>query len=258
MLGGVQPSPTPTPIAPLAPVVDALAPYTDVISAFAAIITAIIAIVALGSTARDSRERSRPMIFAMFREAEHSDSSFELVVKNFGTSAARDLVVEFDPPLTEEDRKDELTDFVAKRYDKPIPLLPPGSELTNTWWGGGISPGGGSELTNRLNTPDEVAVSVSYKGNRFRRYRDKFSLSADTIKLRTYTVSSTSMPGRMKTIAESLKSIATQTKATNSLIHDIGRRLTVDKPDDERDEAPSSPKTRRGFRDVLASFLPGR
>ena len=197
-----------------------LGPYAGVISALATAATAVIAIVALGSTARDSRERSRPMIFAMFREAEHSDSSFDLVVKNFGTSAARDLVVEFDPPLTEEERKDELTDFVAKRYDNPIPLLPPGSELTNTWWGGGITPGGGNEVTNQLNTPDEVAVSVSYKGNRFRRYCDKFTLSADTIKLKTYSVSSTSMPGRMKTIAEVVEvDRKKQTKATNSLIH---------------------------------------
>ena len=234
--------------------VDLLGPYAGVISALATAATAVIAIVALGSTARDSRERSRPMIFAMFREAEHSDSSFDLVVKNFGTSAARDLVVEFDPPLTEEERKDELTDFVAKRYDNPIPLLPPGSELTNTWWGGGITPGGGNELTNQLNTPDEVAVSVSYKGNRFRRYCDKFTLSADTIKLKTYSVSSTSMPGRMKTIAESWTSIAHQSKATHSRMPDIGRRLTVDRPDD----APPSPKTRRRIRDVLAIFRPRR
>lgn len=215
-------------------VAHALGPYANVISAFAAVVTAVIAIVALSSTARDSRDRSRPLVFAMFREAEFSDSAFDLVIKNFGTSAARDLTVTFEPQLTAEDRKDELTDFVAKRYDAPIPLLPPGGELTNTWWGGGMSPNGGNELINRLSTPEEVAVTVSYKGNRLRRYSDTFQLSADTIKLRTYTVSSTSMPGRMKSITESLKSIATQTKATNSLIHDIGRRLTTKA--DEEDE----------------------
>src|SRR5680860_4204 len=227
---------------------DLLDPYVAVISALATVATAVVAIVALGSTARDSRERSRPMIFAMFREAEHSDSSFELVVKNFGLSAARDLDVEFDPPLSEDDRKDELTDFVAKRYDNPIPLLPPGSELTNTWWGGGIAPGSGNELVNRLSTPEEVVVKVTYKGNRILRYRDEFALSADTIKLKTYTVSSTSMPGRMKTIAESIKTIAKQSTATNRLIHDIGRHLTVATGDDK---APPRPKTRRGIRDVL-------
>jgi hypothetical protein len=197
---------------------DLLSPYTAVISALATVATATIAVIALGSTSRDSRERSRPMIFAMFREAEHSDSSFELVVKNFGLSAARDVEVKFDPPLSQDDRKDELTDFVAKRYDKPIPLLPPGSELTNTWWGGGTAPDSGNELVNRLSTPDEVVVKVTYKGNRFLRYRDAFALTADTIKLKTYTVSSTSMPGRMKTIADSMTSLAKQSTATNRLI----------------------------------------
>ena len=232
-----------------------LEPYAALISALATVATAVIAILALGSTARDSRERSRPMIFAMFREANHSDSSFELVVKNFGLSAARGLRVEFDPPLSEDDRKEVLTDFIAKRYGNPIPLLPPGSELTNTWWGGGIAPDSGNELINRLSTPDEVVVKVTYRGNRILRYRDEFALSADTIKLRTYAVSSTSMPGRMKAIAESLKTIANQSKATNSLIHDIGRRLTVPAGDDE---APPSPKSRRSIREVLSILRPGR
>lgn len=34
-------------------------------------------------------------------------------------------------------------------------------------------------------------MKVTYKGNRIRRYRDEFALSADTIKLKTHTVSST-------------------------------------------------------------------
>ncbi|MGO4300408.1 hypothetical protein [Leifsonia sp. RAF41] len=210
----------------------ALAPYANVIAAFAAVVTAIIAVIALGSTANDSRERSRPLVFAMFRQAEHSDTSFELVVRNYGASAARELSVTFDPPLSAEDRQETRTDFVARRYDRTIPLLPPGSELSNTWWGGRVA-AGGNELVNGLNTPDEVTVSVRYKGNRIRYYSDQFALSADTMKLTTYSVSSTSMRGRMKTIAESLTSLATQTKGINGLIYDIGRRLV---PDDEEDD----------------------
>lgn len=204
---------------------DITAPYANVMSAFAALVTAVIAIVALSSTARDSRDRSRPVVFAMFREAQHSDSAFDLVVNNLGSSAARNLRIEFDPPLSKDDRKDVLTDFVGKRYDNLIPLLPPGSELTNTWWAGEISPDHPNELVNRLNTPEQVVVRVSYNGNRIRRYRNDFQLMADTIKLTTHNVSSTSMPGRMESITKSLATIATQAKATNSLVHDIGRRL---------------------------------
>jgi hypothetical protein len=224
---------------------DLLDPYVGVITALATVLTAAVAIVALGSTARDSRDRSRPLVFAMFREAEHSDTSFDLVVKNYGASGARDLVVKFDPPFTAEQRTDELTNFVARRYDQIIPILPPEGELTNTWWGGGMSPGAGNELTNRLSTPDKVVVKISYKGNRFRRYSDDFRLTVDTIKFKTYSVSSTSIPGRVESIAASLKSIATQTKASNSLLHDIGRRMTEQSR--ETGKAPLRPKLQRGM-----------
>ena len=245
-LGGVNPTPTPSPSESLAPVLGALAPYTDFVSAFAAILTAVIAVVALASTARDSRERSRPLVTALFRMAEHSDTAFELVVRNYGTSAARDLQVVFDPTLTEEDRSDGLTDMVAKRYDSPIPLLPPGSELTNTWWRGKNT--GGNELVNGLNTPEEVQVNVSYKGNRIRRYRDTFQLHADTIKLTTYSVSSASTPGRMKTIADSLKTVATELKNTNRQLRDIGRRLPAEGSEDNDYRIPSVPKLPRCIR----------
>jgi hypothetical protein len=229
---------------------DLLDPYVGVITALATVLTAAVAIVALGSTARDSRDRSRPLVFATFRMAEHSDSSFELVVRNYGTSAALNLIVEFDPPFTDEQRTEVRTDFVAKRYDDPIPLLPPNGELSNTWWSGGMPPLGGDELVNTLNTPDKVGVKVSYKGNRFRRYRDEFQLTADTMKLITSSVSSTSVPGRIGSIAASLKSIAIQTTATNKLVHDIGRRM-VEQPR-ANSGGPSEPKRRRGFRGWFA------
>ncbi|WP_146751997.1 hypothetical protein [Microbacterium sp. SMR1] len=252
----MTPSPTPTPVAPLAPLVDALAPYTDVISAFAAIITAVIAVVALASTARDSRERSRPLVMALFREAEHSDSSFEFVVRNYGTSAARDLTVTFDPPFSEEQRQDGLTDTLAKRYDRATPILPPGSELTNVWWAGGVTTTSHNELVNHMKTPDEVTVSVSYKGNRWRRYSDTFTLHVDAIKLTTTSVSSTSMPGRMKTLAESAKKIADELRATNRQLREIERRLPSE--DRENEDAPPSPKVRRSIPELLAMLRPGR
>lgn len=253
-LGRVNPTPSLTPVEPLAPILAALAPYTDFISAFAAIITAVIAVIALASTARDSRDRSRPLVLAIFRVAEHSDTAFELVVRNYGASAARDLRVSFDPPLSEEDCKDGLTAMVAKRYDTAIALLPPGSELTNTWWRGKYT--GANELVNGLNTPEEVSVTVSYRGNRLRRYRDTFPLHADIIKLTTYSVSSTSTPGRMKTIAEALKTVAAELKLTNRQLQEIGRRLPAEEvTGGELDQAEEAPG---GLRGVVVRLLRGR
>lgn len=184
---------------------DLLAPYTDFIATFGVVLTAIIAIIALRSTAKDSRERSRPLVLAMFRLAEHSDHSFEFVVRNFGQSGAKDLRIEFDPPLTTEMRTEQAVDHIAMRYERAIPLLPPTAELSNTWWSG--KDRGGVELVNRLGTPDEVVVSVSYRGSRWRRYRDSFTLHADTIKFTTSQVSSTSIPGRVSAISTSLSAL---------------------------------------------------
>lgn len=176
-------------------------------------------------------------------------------MRNYGTSAARDLTVKFDPPFSADDRRDDLTDVLATRYDSPTPLLPPGSELTNVWWSG-TSRGGGNELVNHLSTPDEVTVSVSYKGNRWRRYSDTFTLHVDSIKLKTSSVSSTSMPGRMKTLAESAKKIADELRATNRQLREIERRLPSEER--EREDAPPSPKVRRSISELLARLRPGR
>lgn len=51
-------------------------------SALAAILTAAIAVIALSRTARDSHDRSRPVVLAYFRAAEHNDRAFDFVVRN--------------------------------------------------------------------------------------------------------------------------------------------------------------------------------
>ena len=105
-----------------------------VIVPLATAVTAIIAIVALRSTASDSRERSRPMVLAFFRKSPHNESAFDIVVHNYGTSSASDIEVRFDPPFTAEQRNNHMVNALAQRYEKLVPLLPPGSEITNVWW----------------------------------------------------------------------------------------------------------------------------
>ena len=50
-------------------------------------------------------------------------------------------------------------------------------------------------------------VSVSYKGLSWKRIKDSFDLTIETVTLTTYSVSSTSNKGRLKTIDESLRKI---------------------------------------------------
>lgn len=203
---------------------DAIGAAAAIFTTIIAVITAILAVAALRSAARDSRERSRPLVFARFRESENSDSSYELVIGNSGQTAARDLIVTLKPPFAEAALEDTLVKLIADRYESPIGVLPPGGELTNVWWSGSMQ--GGNELENYIATPDDVEVSVSYKGNRWRRYRDTFALEAKLMKTKTYSVSSTSMPGMTKAIRDSLKTIATEAKTTNTRLKDIERAVT--------------------------------
>ncbi|MDD9153993.1 hypothetical protein PUY80_15595 [Plantibacter flavus] len=209
---------------------DAIGAAAAIATTIIAVVTAILAVAALRSAARDSRERSRPLVFARFRESENSDSSYELVIGNSGQTAARDLTVTLTPAFDETALADKLVKMIAERYESPIGVLPPGGELTNVWWSGSAQ-GGGTELQNHIATPDDVEVSVSYKGNRTRRYRDTFTLEAKSMKLKTYSVSSTSMPGMTKSIRDSIKKLATETKQINRHLRSIDISLEPDKSD---------------------------
>jgi len=66
------------------------------VSTLMAIATAIVAVLALRQTARDSADRSRPMVLAEFRRAVNSDRTVDLVIRNAGASMARDVHVTFD------------------------------------------------------------------------------------------------------------------------------------------------------------------
>jgi len=202
--------------------------------ALATVVTAVIAIVALISTARDSTERSRPIVLAYFRLSPHNESAFDLVLHNFGTSAAFDIDVTFDPPFSEEQRKNHMVDALAQRYGKRVPVMPPGSEITNVWWALDYqSPGEGK---NRYPIPDDAAVTITYKGNRIRRHKDMINLDTNWMKGDTSTVSSSSRPGIEKQNADSLKKIAAESRAIRRLVGDIAGALEGDEPEHKESE----------------------
>lgn len=190
-----------------------------VLVALATVITAAIAIFALRSTANDSRERSRPIVLAFFRLAPNNDKAFDLVVRNYGTSAATDIDVRFDPPFGEEERKDHMVQALAERYDKRVPLMPPDSEITNVWWALDFTAPDRSGK-NRYPTPDEALMTISYKGSRIRRYKEKIKLDTNWMKGDTTTVSSDSRPGIAKQNADSLKKIAAEARSVRFFLRD--------------------------------------
>lgn len=72
--------------------------------------------------------------------------------------------------------------------------------------------GQGDDLENSEPTPDEVRVHVHYKGSGKSQYCDSFPLHVDIVKMTTYSTSSDSLPGRLKTMDASLKQIAGATQ----------------------------------------------
>lgn len=213
--------------------------------AIAAVVTALIAIFALRSTATDSRERSRPIVLAFFRLAPHNESAFELVVRNYGTSAASDIDVTFDPPFGDGERKDHMISALAERYDKRVPLMPPGSEITNVWWALDFTAPSGSGK-NRYPAPDEAVMTITYKGNRRSRYKEKIKLDTSWMKGDTSTVSSSSHPGLQKQNSASLKKIADETRAARLLLRNVADGLS-------ESQQPSDPSTETRLVDIVSS-----
>lgn len=182
---------------------------SSVVVALSTAATALVAVLALRSTARDSRERSRPMVLAEFRKAEHSTSHIDLIVRNAGPSVARQVQVSFDPePVLPSDVSTLRTPYLLRRYREPIPSMSPGQEFANIWFSGTRPPDGETAMVNREPTPDNVTVRVTYRDSQNRRYFDEFPLELDLIRLTTFATSSTSIPGRFERIDRSLSKIA--------------------------------------------------
>ena len=173
------------------------------LSAIAAISTGVVAIIALRSAAMDSRERTRPYVVAEFRRAENSHSAIDLVIRNTGQSVARDVRVAFSPSFEVPDVGGPyMTSYLLQRYATPIPTLGPGQELSNIWFSGRSVPGS-NEMANHEPTPDLVTVTVTYRSTHS-THQDVFPLHVDLIRLTTFSTSSTSLVGRLKTIDQSL------------------------------------------------------
>ncbi|MCT9627227.1 hypothetical protein HWD94_19210 [Pseudarthrobacter equi] len=180
----------------------------DGLSALAAMATGVIAINALRASARDSADRSRPVVVAEFQLAPESDTSTDLVIRNDGATVARNLRVTFDREITTGDaEKDRGADSIKKRYSRTIGVLSPKQELRNTWWFGG-SVAGSNKLQNLNPTPDEVIVSLAYEDLGGVQYHDNFELHVDVMLHSTHSFSSTSVRGQLKTMAQELKKIS--------------------------------------------------
>lgn len=176
------------------------------VEAAATVLAALIAAGALLSAAYDSRSRSRPLVAAEHRLAPHSDTSIQLLIKNYGQSAARSVKVQFNPDLPD----DKDTRDVRLRYGSVISWLNPGQELVNTW----LIPRYESNnyAGNVYSFPDRVTVTLTYWGG-WIKYRTDVDLDVELYIRSSSSVSSTSMLGSMQGIRQDMKHLVAATKA---------------------------------------------
>jgi hypothetical protein len=187
-----------------------------------AIVTTIVGVRTLRQTRRDSQARSRPMLAAELRAVPYSDGSQTLVVKNYGPSIAKNVMVTFEPPiLMPENTAGLMTPYLIKRYGTPIAVMTPGMELDNLYFS--RRPGPHGRFVNGEPLPDQVTVRIAYdSADSPAHYDDEFPLDTDLLRGRTYVTSSTSPDGRAKMALEQLRHVVASLKD----LAETGRLLT--------------------------------
>ncbi len=157
---------------------------------------------------RDSQARTRPMVAAELRDEPHATTTQLLVIRNYGPTIARNVVVSFDPPLGDpppEKAHESVAPFLKRRYSRPIHVLVPGTELDNIYFDGEDDGNGG--LINSEPFPDQVTVTIEFDAPDGERYCDLFELDVDLIRQRTYVTSSRHPEERLKQAVKALEQI---------------------------------------------------
>lgn len=198
----------------------------------AAIAAAVVAVFTLLRAGLDSASRTRPYVVVEYRVPEDGMMRLDLVIRNAGSTAARDVSLKFTPPLATEDSNKRLAKLAASRFDQPISVLGPSQELVSVLY---------VDLTDdaKSDIGETLTVDVSYASPWWRpkAYRDSFTLQRAVYTGHVFSTSSDSVRGRLKTINESLKKIADSQRAPVDAISAVvdavdaaASRLALQKP----------------------------
>ncbi|MEU4593221.1 hypothetical protein [Micromonospora aurantiaca (nom. illeg.)] len=125
--------------------------------------TATVAVVAAMAAFRQVREarklreeQAQPYVVAYMEASPASEHIIDLVVKNFGTTVARNVRITSNPRLLRSGAGGEKVEEVAL-FDV-LPVLVPGQEW-RTFWDSGISRSG-------LDAPDKYEIEVTYQNSK--------------------------------------------------------------------------------------------
>src|SRR5690625_3141217 len=141
--------------------------------------TAWIAKASLESAKKDSKMRSRPMMYARFAETPLAGMGrYDLVIGNAGPSVARNVSVTFDPPglvLSDSNKEPKAANHIIKRYKDPIPNWVPEEVAHNVYFVGDDQP----RRENKEPLPDKLTVYLQYENDEFVRKRFLIFSSGD-------------------------------------------------------------------------------
>lgn len=178
----------------------------------ATIVAAIVAVFTLMRAGLDSASRTRPYVVVEFDVPEYRYKRIDLVVRNTGPTAARDLGVTFDPPFEESEDLSRLGSFVAQRYRDRLPVLGPGQVLRSILIVD-------TDDDSKSDVPSVLTARVSYGSPWWRRrYCDTFVLNRIVYTSQVFSESSDSEKN-------SLKKIASATEKLPNAHRDLVRQL---------------------------------
>jgi hypothetical protein len=161
------------------------------VSAVAILVTAVIAIMTLRELRADSRERTRPFVVASLERppAMYGAVGLDLVIRNSGVTAARDLRVGFAPdPLIidetgEQDPRDrKAAEQLVEMFSRPIGVLPAGRRLRMRYYWSQEDPEDRSRMRNAYPLPSDLTVSLSYQGQDRTPFEDEYRLAVSDVK----------------------------------------------------------------------------
>lgn len=125
------------------------------------------AITANRQAAKDSHEATRPYVDALIVPGLAGTTEFDLLVRNTGKSAAREVQIDCQ---AEVDRDDEVTRAVAEMFATPRPMGPD-TELRIMWQLGETdadadsTDSSGKPVEGKMGMPDDAVLTISYKAN---------------------------------------------------------------------------------------------
>jgi hypothetical protein len=139
-------------------------------------------------TKRLDIERSRPYVVAFMEASEASEQIVNLVIKNFGLTAARDVQVKINPW---PERSNMSEDYRKVGVPSPLPILAPGQSWQTIW--------DTSVDRRRSQLPDSHSGSISYDGLEGTHIVTEFVLDWSIFESRMHT--------EIKTIHHAAKSL---------------------------------------------------